>query len=728
MKLMNRTAGLFLIALAATANAVLAQVGPAVTGLANQGRIAPDVKPIVDTLTDRTDPKARDDETQGGVSGDPCSTSGESCCEAHSSPGCEDSTCCNAVCEVSGLVDCCRTGWTAACAANAFFICGAKCEAEVCADATGSCCEDHPTPGCEDSTCCNAVCEVPGLVDCCRTGWTAACAASAESVCVTLCTGACCEQNGCTQTTPDDCTTVNAFQGLGTECKPDQACCFGDGSCEDLAPVCCVEKGGTPSGASTSCAANCCTDADCPPDPSKCFDSFCDLTNNTCKRVFIPDCRVNASEKGSILYYSGLEVGFSPAATTAGPGFALSKDTFITLVNDLNREVCVEWHFVNGDPPLAAIPGIERAHPGWNSYDCVTCLTPHENVFMSLARGGGSLGCQPLTGLDPGTPPGRPDPDGLPGDRIIRGYAIAFAVDPDGNPISWNHLSGHVDVVDYRNRSAWEYNTYAFPCVILQPTPGLPCGTDPTTLSMDGLEYALAWDRILFDFYAVTSTAFSRLTPATPVTLDTALTLYPVSVDLRPNSTNTSGPVLTRADIVIWNENEDDRTGTSRCIDCWDQTLLSNYDAPNNFLIELLNTNKGYARINGVKSDSCDAPGSCCCRQQCSITAADCENSSDCPVFQPGPTQRIQTCGLFNCFDPDCTQADFIRGTPDRDCSENAALLGLSDKILTFPGGRTDAGMTLVAIGTQPAAIRRTVIPPTAPLKEEKRTPREGSR
>ncbi len=440
--------------------------------------------------------------------------------------------------------------------------------------------------------------------------------------------------------------------------------------------------------------------------------------------------RLSVSEKGSILYFSSLEVAFSPAAsTTAGPGVALSKDTFITLVNDLNREVCVEWHFINGDDPLAAIPGIERAHPGWNSYDCVTCLTPHENVFLSLARGDGSLGCQPLTGLDPGPPPGRPDPDGLPGDRIIRGYAIAFAVDIDGNPISWNHLSGHATVVDYRNRSAWEYNTYAFQCVA-DPVAGNPCGADPTTLSLDGLEYVLAWDRLLFDFYAVTSTAFSRLSPATAVTLDTELTLYPVSVDLRPNSTNTTGPVLTRTDIVIWNENEDGRTGTSRCIDCWDQTLLSDYDAPNNFLLELLNTNKGYARIDGVRADSCDGPGSCCCRQQCSITADDCENSGDCPPFGAAPGIP-QTCGLFNCFDPDCDVTDFRRGTPDRDCSENAALLGLSDKILTFLGAaprRTDAAMTLVGIGTQEAAIRRNVITPTAPLKEDKRAPREGSR
>ncbi len=427
----------------------------------------------------------------------------------------------------------------------------------------------------------------------------------------------------------------------------------------------------------------------------------------------------SSSEKGSILFYSKIELKWDAAGTPI-------QDTFITLVNDLNRDVCVEWHFINGDAPLAAIPGVDRAHPGCNSSDCVACYTPHENVFMSMLRGGGSLGCGSFRGLDSGTPPGRPDPDGLPGDRVLRGYVIAIAVDLNGNAISHNHLSGHVDIVNYRDRSAWEYNTYDFQCVV-ELTAGRPCGGDPSFLDMDGFdEYEAPPDQLFFDFYAVGSTAFSRLSPLTGVTLNTDLTLYPVSVDLRPNSTNTDGPVLTRADITIWNENEDGRTGTSRCITCWDQTLLSNYAAPNNFLIELLNTNKGYARINGVRADSCDAPGLCCCSQFCSESLDPCSATNPCGDGEG-------TCGFPSgtCFDPDCDLTDLRRGTPDRDCSEDAPMLGVSDKILTFTGaaaGRTDAGMNLVGLGTQSAFIRREIIEPTAPLSRTTRDSKDGMR
>jgi hypothetical protein len=346
---------------------------------------------------------------------------------------------------------------------------------------------------------------------------------------------------------------------------------------------------------------------------------------------------------------------------------------------------------------------------------------------MSTLDGSGSLGCGSFVGLDGGARPGRPDPDGLPGDRILRGFAVAYAVDLAGNPISHDHLSGHVDIVNYRDRSAWEYNTYAFQCLAVAEPAGVDVectvgAASPTNLLMNGLEYEQAWDQVLFDFYAVGSQAFS-LNLANTVTLDTDLTLYPVSLDTRPNAANTNGPVLTKAEIVIWDEEENDHTNTARCINCWDQTLLSNYASaafPTNhfFTIGALGFDKGKARIDGVRADSCDAPGACCCTRQCSVRPGACVDSSDCPLVNGFP----QTCGLFNCFDPDCDLVDFARGTPDRDCSEDAALLGVSDKILAFSGAvisRTDAGMTLVGIGVQNAAILRDVIRPTAPLRTD---------
>ncbi|MCA9285972.1 MAG: hypothetical protein KDA22_12185, partial [Phycisphaerales bacterium] len=45
----------------------------------------------------------------------------------------------------------------------------------------GSCLEANGTPGCDDATCCQAVCDIVPI--CCEVGWDAACAAEAESLC-----------------------------------------------------------------------------------------------------------------------------------------------------------------------------------------------------------------------------------------------------------------------------------------------------------------------------------------------------------------------------------------------------------------------------------------------------------------------------------------------------------------------------------------------------------------
>jgi hypothetical protein len=43
-------------------------------------------------------------------------------------------------------------------------------------------------------------------------------------------------------------------------------------------------------------------------------------------------------------------------------------------------------------------------------------------------------------------------------------------------------------------------------------------------------------------------------------------------------------------------------------VTCWDQTLLSNYGVPNHFLLDMLQTDFGKARIDGVASNLCDDP------------------------------------------------------------------------------------------------------------------------
>ncbi len=482
-------------------------------------------------------------------------------------------------------------------------------------------------------------------------------------------TGPCEDEGlGCTDDICSGGVCTHVLSTAGTVCRPAVNGC-------DIPEIC--------DGSSNLCPTNLvitsCMDDD------HCCPLGCNYTNDN-------DCidRVSVTEKGSIIYFSKIELKWDSQGR-------LIQDTFVTIVNDYPEDVFIQWYFINGDAPTSAVivNGIfvERAHRGWNWADCTRMLTHNESTFFSAARGL-PMGCQPFTVLDSGNPPGRPDPDAaLPGNRVLRGYAIAFAVDSNGHEISWNHLSGHVDIVNYLERSAWEFNGYALQCLV-QPTPGLPCGTDHV-LNLDGIEYDFAFDRLIIDFYSVGSLAFSPgvVFPGgvDSVLLDTDLTLYPMSIDLRQDN---DGPVTTKAKFDIWNQNEDGFSGTTRCITCWDQTLLSNYGAPNHFLIDNLHTDKGKARIDGIQSDVCDPPSSCCNLS----TDIDCYPSVNHPAI-------------------------------DTDCSKSAALLGVSDKLLFFngPGAQrrqSDAGMTLVGQGSESATVKWDVITPPQPLSGDDLNPR----
>ncbi len=508
--------------------------------------------------------------------------------------------------------------------------------------------------------------------------------------------------------TDDGCNPANAPPGSTTGCQSSRndSNCFDDEAC--TRDECNPDLGdpSSPSGCVYPLIDDCCQeDDDCPPPSDICMKVTCeffDKEGTQCVETPIPHCgaspRVSSSYKGSLLYFSKVELKWDSLGR-------LTQDTFITIVNDYPEAVFVQWYFINGErptPPLfTGSPPIlvERSHRGWNWFDCTTKLTQNESTYMSAARGL-ALGCQRFTALDvpprspflitdPLTYPGRPDPDPtIPGNRVLRGYAIAFAVDANGHEVSWNHLSGSVDLVNYLERSAWEYNGYAFQCLV-EPTPGLPCGAD-NVLDLNGIEYSYPYDRLLLDFYAVNSLAFSpgEVLPGGVVTVshNTDLTLFPVSVDLRQDN---DGPITTKAKFDIWNQNEESFSGTTRCITCWDQTLLSNYGSPNNFLISNLHTDKGKARIDGIASDVCDPPGSCC-------------NLSS---------------------DPDCFPSvnhPFI----DKGCSQSAALLGVSAKSLFFAGPgaqrrQSDAGMNLVGQGNEPATVRWDIITPPQPLSTD---------
>jgi len=53
----------------------------------------------------------------------------------------------------------------------------------------------------------------------------------------------------------------------------------------------------------------------------------------------------------------------------------------------------------------------------------------------------------------------------------------------------------------------------------------------------------------------------------------------------------------------IWNANETSFSGVTRCLECWDQSLLSAYGS--HFLRSNLQTDNGRARLDGVGSTQC---------------------------------------------------------------------------------------------------------------------------
>ena len=377
--------------------------------------------------------------------------------------------------------------------------------------------------------------------------------------------------------------------------------------------------------------------------------------------------RASVSQKGSLLVFPAVEIKWDVDGV-------VTQDTLLSLANDYPDDVYIQLYMVNGDAPLDAVIDekteeiLEPEHPGWNWADCQMLLTPNQPTYWS-ALTGLPAGCQPFTVLDDSIPMGRPDLEGPPGSRVLRGFLVAWAVDVRGHEIRWNHLSGSAMTVDYSVTTAWEYNAYAFQARSSEH--GQETDQLPGVLRLDGFEYDIPYEKLFMMFYA-TGAQFMTATRGLTV-VDTDVTLMPVTADLRQDSV---GPITTKAKFDIWNMNETRFSGTERCVTCWDQTLMSNYEVPNNFLRQHLQTDVGKARIDGIASILCDTG---------------------------------------DCFE---RTGDF--GIPGV-CSVNAALLGVTNKLLAIEGtscaNDAAAGSTLVGMGEEAALILYDIISPPTELR-----------
>jgi hypothetical protein len=280
--------------------------------------------------------------------------------------------------------------------------------------------------------------------------------------------------------------------------------------------------------------------------------------------------RGGTSAKGSVLIFPHVEVRYN------ADGEVL-QDTFIQITNDWNEQkVRLLTYFISEQ--CARL----RA-------DVV--LTKKQPVYFSAATGL-PFGVAPVSALAGAVQP-------VPGtsDKIARGAFLCLAVRDDYAQIRWNHLSGLATVVNYVEHGAWEYSPYAFQALIGDN--GQAIGT-PGVVRLDGVEYESGFNRLLLEFIASGSMAFSL--PAAAVKHDTELTLLIQDLDLRQDVTGY--PYRTKALFQIWNANEISFLG-DHCVTCWSSVRLSTLGGF--FLVENLGTDRGRAAIDGIPSPAvCD--------------------------------------------------------------------------------------------------------------------------
>ena len=417
----------------------------------------------------------------------------------------------------------------------------------------------------------------------------------------------------------------------------------------------------------------------------------CDNVASCTSEITIdPLQRVASDQKGSLLVFSKVEVRWDAKGN-------LIQDTVLDVSNEADgNSVDVQAYFINGDVQVDqdedANGNILRTfEPGWNTADCRFQLTQHQPHFWSAAKG--STKCQPFSVLDMDGP-GRVDPTATDGSRVLRGFVVMWAVDfqfprvagdtADGrwNEIRWNDLKGDAIIINYAEGSAWEYNAWAYQNTCVEKGAPIRDCTDrdrngvccearpvPGVLPIDGFSYDVNFDTLLLDFYASGSTGLTR--SGVTVMVDTELVTHSMDIDLRQDG---RGPVLTKVEAEIFNENESKFSGTRRCMCCWDGTDLGDYvrdeSAPNHFLRTKLGTNKGTARLDGVDSDECDY------EEVCNVDR----------MRRPERPMRIRP--------------GRMPGTP---------LLGVAVKELTFTGAIQKverAGTNLVGVGEESSVIR----------------------
>ena len=168
-----------------------------------------------------------------------CPASG-SCTSSHFNAGCSNKSCCEAVCAEDPF--CCggQNGqWDSRCAVCASGVCNGN--YSTCAPTAGLCSTNHAGAGCSDNGCCNEVCDVDPF--CCLVKWDQFCAEKAAGLCnpngFASCQGGAPDCDDPFRVTTPGCNDVSCCNSV---CQKDTTCCVPSGGWDR---VCELEAAGS---------------------------------------------------------------------------------------------------------------------------------------------------------------------------------------------------------------------------------------------------------------------------------------------------------------------------------------------------------------------------------------------------------------------------------------------------------------------------------------------------
>jgi hypothetical protein len=203
------------------------------------------------------------------------------CFASHGSPGCEDSACCNGVCNADP--SCCQGEWDSTCTSIARILCKVPAKTDWNCPCSGSCFESHNNGGCSDGSCCAIVCNLSP--SCCDTNW--------DNACVSLARSYCCGAPGCGSGCNKSCLIPHEEPYCSDPyccdaiCRADPLCC--SATWDTLCAASALERCGSACGLSE--AGNCFIEHDLPGcKDGNCCAAVCEIDAFCCTNTWDDTC------------------------------------------------------------------------------------------------------------------------------------------------------------------------------------------------------------------------------------------------------------------------------------------------------------------------------------------------------------------------------------------------------------------------------------------------------